>query len=111
MSSEITFTEPFCCYCLSDQHFFRESLDETSAVVCPVLLNTTCKRCHVKGHTTARCLKTYEDDENCAYCHKNGHIKKNCPVLGTKKCTYCNEMGHVRNRCFVLMYKNKVSVV
>jgi hypothetical protein len=105
--NEITFTAPFCVYCLSETHCFRETLDETSPVLCPVLLNTECQRCHEKGHTTTRCPQTYEDSERCAYCHKMGHIKRCCPVLGAMKCTYCNEMGHTRNRCFVLKHSQR----
>jgi hypothetical protein len=105
---EITFTQAFCCYCKKFGHNFRESdLDENSAVLCPVLLNTKCKRCNQLGHTTTRCKNTYHDEEECSYCHIIGHIKANCPILGSKTCTFCQGVGHVRNRCFLLMYKNQ----
>lgn len=104
---EITFMQPFCCYCESTEHNFRKTIDVLSDITCPVLLNTTCKKCNLKGHTTTRCTLTYEDEECCKYCHNIGHIKKNCPILGSMHCTYCNDMGHVRSRCFMLKINNK----
>lgn len=109
MSETLEFMQPFCCYCQSLTHNFRENcLDNTSAIVCPVLLNTQCQRCFTKGHTTTSCKMTYEDEESCSYCHKFGHIKKHCPVLGSKQCSYCKDMGHVVSRCFKLKTVNSI---
>ena len=94
--------QPFCCYCEGFDHNFRQTLEEDSPIICPILLNTKCKRCHLKGHTTTRCPQTYEDEECCKYCHAVGHIKKNCPKLGAMQCTYCKDMGHTVSRCFML---------
>jgi hypothetical protein len=100
---EISFMQPFCCYCKGFDHNFRENEEDVNSIVlCPVLNNTQCKRCNKKGHTTTRCPLTYDDEEICKYCHQLGHIKRNCPVLFTKQCTYCGEKYHVASSCFKL---------
>lgn len=44
----------------------------------------------------------------CYECDKFGHIKRNCPVLKSKKvCTYCKKVGHFVQNCW--FKKNKES--
>lgn len=104
--SELKFVTEYCVYCKKEGHWFRENgrIEETVAIICPLLLNTKCERCGEKGHTTTRCQYTYNDEEMCKYCHKIGHIKKHCPVLGEITCLYCKEKGHTTKACFKRKY-------
>jgi hypothetical protein len=109
MTTELTFMTEFCVYCKKEGHWFRESgkTEETALIICPVLLSTKCGRCGELGHTTTRCVSTYQDEEKCAYCHRDGHIKKYCPVLGEVTCRFCKEKGHSEKRCFKKMHALK----
>jgi hypothetical protein len=93
--------DPYCCYCRQNGHYFRElgSLDENVPITCPVLLNTTCKKCKTKGHTTTRCPQTNPTELSCSYCKYKGHIKANCTKLANKLCNYCQWYGHVEKFC------------
>lgn len=73
--------KPFCPICKKNgrpeaeynSHFIRETSDENSAIMCPILLDMECNHCGEKGHLVARCPK--------------------------KKCVFCNEFGHTVSRC------------
>jgi hypothetical protein len=54
-------------------HFMRESRDENSRPLCPILLDMKCNRCGAAGHIAARC-----PDKVCVFCNKNGHTVSYC---------------------------------
>lgn len=51
----------FCRFCFDNKiegphnHYLRENKDPKSKVTCPLLLNLTCKKCGMKGHTVKYC--------------------------------------------------------
>ncbi len=73
--------QPFCPICKKNgrpeseynSHFMRETSDENSRIICPILLNMECNHCGEKGHIVAKCPH--------------------------KKCVFCNEFGHTVSRC------------
>ncbi len=73
--------QPFCPICKKNgrpeseynSHFMRETSDENSKIICPILLNMECNHCGEKGHIVAKCPH--------------------------KKCVFCNEFGHTVSRC------------
>jgi hypothetical protein len=54
-------------------HFMRESRDENSVPLCPILLDMKCNRCGAAGHIASRC-----PDKVCVFCNKNGHTVSYC---------------------------------
>ena len=72
---------PFCPMCKKHgkseaeytSHFMRESRDENSRPLCPILLDMKCNRCGNAGHIAARC-----PDKVCVFCNKNGHTVSYC---------------------------------
>ena len=74
-------TTPFCPMCKKNgkseaeytSHFMRESRDENSVPLCPILLAMKCNRCGAAGHIASRC-----PDKVCVFCNKNGHTVSYC---------------------------------
>jgi hypothetical protein len=56
-------SKPFCKVCFDAKkseseytsHYVRRTTDPNSEILCPVLLATECRYCHVAGHTITKC--------------------------------------------------------
>lgn len=74
---------------------------------CQVLKNTTCDKCHQKGHTGSYCntkigLEVVDNTKYCTFCKENdgqGHTIKECLKLKHNRCAYCKCLGHIPSYC------------
>ena len=60
---------PLCKHCenlglqTANTHWLREGRGSNSKIVCPILLNTSCRFCKENGHTISYCPQLKKKDE------------------------------------------------
>ncbi len=60
---------PLCKHCenlglnTANTHWLREGRGSNSKIICPVLLNTSCRFCKENGHTISYCPQLKKKDE------------------------------------------------
>jgi len=113
----------FCSFCWKSQEVDEKYCVGHDVSTCPKLINATCQRCGLTGHTqrfcdTPQCSKCllfgHETTECttpwCNFCWRRGkteeessHMPEDCKLLAAIVCTRCNEKGHTMKHCTAII--------